>query len=277
MSDLPTISTSPRRGFPLGTLLLGLLLGGLIVAGIGGWVAVSSLQRRADLPMEQAFAGLAKDLAIPSSASSLTPPGPLDDRRLLGRGREAFNGSCAVCHGADGSGQGRFGAAMYPPAADLRSAGVQKRSDGQLYWVVQNGISFVGMPAFGEQYNDEALWAIVGYVRALARGDAPTGNAAPQPSDEHLAVAHPFASEADRRGAAVFFEQGCHMCHGPRGDAIGNMALRPTKRSLASLEAFTNNLREPPLGMPAFSEGRLDQREASDLLSYIQTLYPRPA
>jgi hypothetical protein len=55
------------------------------------------------------------------------------------------------------------------------------------------------------------------------------------------------------------------------------MALRPTKRSLASLEAFTSNLREPPLGMPAFTEDHLDQREASDLLSYIQTLYPRPA
>lgn len=277
MSDFPTPSDGARRHVPLGTLVLGILLGSLLTGGLGAWVAVSSLQRRADLPMEQLVAGIAKDLAIPSSASGLTPPGPLDDRRLLGRGREAFNGSCAVCHGADGSGQGRFGAAMYPPATDLRTASVQRRLDGQLYWIVKNGLSFVGMPAFGEQYNDEALWAIVGYVRALARGDAPTGSAAPPPTDEQLAVAHPFAAEADRRGAAVFYEQGCHMCHGPRGDAVGNMALRPTKRSLANLEAFVRNLREPPLGMPVFAEERVDQREASDLLSYIQTLYPRPA
>jgi len=277
MSDFPTISGGPRQGFPLGTLVVGLVLGALLAGGIISWVAASSLQRRVDLPMEQVFAGFAKDIAIPSSASGLTPPGPLDDRRLLGRGREAFNGSCAVCHGADGSGEGRFGAAMYPPASDLRTANVQKRSDGQLYWVVRNGLSFVGMPAFGEQYNDEAIWAIVGYVRALGRGDAPTGSVTPLPTEENLAVAHPFAPEAERRGAAVFFEQGCYMCHGPRGDAVGNMALRPTKRSLANLDSFEKNLREPPLGMPTFSADRVDQREASDLFAYIRTLYPRPA
>ena len=56
------------------------------------------------------------------------------------------------------------------------------------------------------------------------------------------------------------------MCHGPRGDAAGNLALRPTKRSLASLDTFTKNLREPPVGMPQFPENRVDQREASDLI-----------
>lgn len=274
MSDFPSLSGGPRRGFPLRVLVLGLVLGGLLASGALAWVAVTSLQRRTDLPMEQVFAGYAKDLAIPGSASSLTPPGPLDDRRLLGRGREAYNGSCSVCHGADGGGQGRFGAAMFPSPSDLRTAAVQKRSDGQLYWIVQNGLSFVGMPGFGEQYGDEALWAVVAYVRALGRGDAPTGNITPAPTDEQLAVAHPFSAVADQRGAAVFFEQGCYMCHGPRGDAAGNLALRPTKRSLASLEAFTKNLREPPVGMPQFPEHRVDQREASDLLSYIQTLYP---
>jgi mono/diheme cytochrome c family protein len=274
MSDFPSISGGPRRGYPMGTLVLGLILGGLLVGGAVGFVAVTSLQRRSDLPLEQVFAGFAKEMAIPSSAKSLAPPGPLDDRRVLSRGREAYNGSCSVCHGADGNGQGRFGVAMYPPPSDLRTAAVQSRSDGQIYWVVKHGISFIGMPAFGEQYGDEALWAVVAYVRALGRGDAPTGNVTPQPTDEQLAVAHPFAAEADQRGAAVFFEQGCYMCHGPRGDAAGNLALRPTKRSLANLDTFTRNLREPPVGMPRFRENRVDQREASDLLSYIQTFYP---
>ncbi|MFN0073852.1 MAG: c-type cytochrome [Chloroflexota bacterium] len=275
MSDFPTISRPRRTGFPFSVLILGVMLGGLLTGLVGAFLAVSSLQRRVDLPMEQVFAGLAKDFAIPQSASRITPPGPLDDRRALARGREAFNGSCAVCHGADGSGQGRFGAAMYPPASDLRAASVQKRTDGQLFWIVQHGLSFVGMPGFSEQYGDEATWAIIGYLRALGRGDAPAGNAAPVPTDEQLAIAHPFAAEAERRGAAVFFEQGCHLCHGPRGDAVGNMALRPTKRSLASEETFTKALREPPLGMPQFAEARVDQREVADLLSYIQTLYPR--
>lgn len=275
MSDFPTISRHQRGGFPLGVLVLGIVLGLLLAGGAGAYLAVSSLQRRVDLPMEQTLAGMAKDLAIPQSASALTPPGPLDDRRALARGREAYNGSCAVCHGADGSGQGRFGAAMYPPASDLRAANIQKRTDGQLFWIVKNGISFVGMPGFAEQYSDEATWAIVGYLRALQRGDAPQGNATPPATEEQLAVAHPFAADAERRGAAVFFEQGCHLCHGPRGDAVGSLALRPTKRSLASEESFGKGLREPPLGMPMYSEARVDPREVADLYSYIRTLYPR--
>jgi mono/diheme cytochrome c family protein len=256
-------------------LIIGIVLG-VMIAGIGGgYLAVSSLQRKADLPLERTLAALAKDAAIPATAASLPAPGPLDDRRVLARGREAYNGSCAVCHGADGSGQGRFGAAMYPPASNLREAAVQKRPDGQIFWIIRNGISFVGMPGFAEQYNDESTWALVAYVRALGRGDAPAGNAVPTPTDEHLAIADPFDSKTDRRGAAVFFEQGCHMCHGPRGDAVGNMALRPTKRALATQDSFAKTLREPPVGMPRYSERHLGSADVADLYSYIQTLYPR--
>lgn len=270
-----TASQSARRGRRSITILLAFIAGALLTGALIAVLATSSLARRADLPFERAVAGIAKAAVIPASASSLTPPGPLDDRRVLARGREAFNGSCAVCHGATGDGQGRFGALMYPPASDLRAAETQGRSDGQLFWIVQNGLSFVGMPAFRDQYPDELTWALVGYVRALGRGDAPAGNIAPSPTDEHLAVAHPFVPESDRRGAAVFFEQGCYMCHGPRGDAIGNMALRPTKRGLASADRLEATLRDPPQGgMPRFSPKVVDEGKVADLYAYIQTLYP---
>jgi mono/diheme cytochrome c family protein len=275
MSAASNRSGQRRRGFPLGALIAGVIIGVLITGGFIGWLAVGLLPRRSDLPFERTLAAFAKDAAIPRAAAAVTPPAPLDDRRALARGREAYNGSCAVCHGADGSGQGRFGAVMYPPASDLRTADVQGRSDGQLFWIVQNGLSFVGMPAFGSQYSDEMVWSLVGYMRALGRGDAPPGSATPLPTDEDLALGHPFAPEADRRGAAIFYEQGCYMCHGPRGNAVGNMALRPTKRGLASADTFNKTLREPPAGMPTFGTNQVDERDVTDLYAYIQSVFPR--
>src|SRR5215207_4034907 len=154
MNTRSGFSSSRRPRFPLGGMLIGLIIGAALTAGLIAWLAVTSLPRRTDLPFERVLAGFAKDAAIPQSANGLVSTIASDDRRALTRGREAYNGSCAVCHGADGSGQGRFGAIMYPPASDLRTANVQKRSDGQLFWVVQNGLSFLGMPAFGSQYSD---------------------------------------------------------------------------------------------------------------------------
>ena len=249
---------------------VGILLG-LVAVGVARlFIAPSILTRRVDLPFERKLAELAKQRAIPASANNLQPPGPLDDRRTLARGREAYNGSCAICHGADGDGRGRLGTATYPTAADLRAPETRSKSDGQLFWITKHGLSFVGMPAFGEQYPDEAIWAIVGYVRALANGTAPTGLLAPEPAAEDLAFADPHASEAARRGAAIFFERGCFLCHGPRGDAVGNMRLSQTKRGLRSAEDFARTLAQPPLGMPTFHPTQLDDREMADLLAYIQ-------
>jgi len=39
---------------------------------------------------------------------------------------------------------------MYPRASDLTSKQVQSYSDQELFWIIQNGIRFTGMPAFGD-------------------------------------------------------------------------------------------------------------------------------
>jgi mono/diheme cytochrome c family protein len=44
---------------------------------------------------------------------------------------------------------------------------VQKRTDGELFWVVQNGIRMTGMPAFGPTHKDEEIWKIVAFLRHL--------------------------------------------------------------------------------------------------------------
>jgi mono/diheme cytochrome c family protein len=83
-------------------------------------------------------------------------------------GRQAFGFYCVVCHGLDGQNTGvPFAANMSPPIPSLASAEVQRYSDGQLKWIIKNGISPSGMPAARGILGEEDMWAIVLYLRHL--------------------------------------------------------------------------------------------------------------
>jgi mono/diheme cytochrome c family protein len=73
-----------------------------------------------------------------------------------------------VCHGLDGQKTGvPFADRMLPPVPDLSSNQVQGFSDGQLKWIIDNGISPSGMPASKGILNDDEIWQIVVFLRHL--------------------------------------------------------------------------------------------------------------
>ena len=83
-------------------------------------------------------------------------------------GKMAFSYYCAACHGLDGQNTGvPFAAKMSPPVPSLNSASVQAYTDGQLKWVVENGLAPSGMPASKGILSDEEMWSIVVYIRHL--------------------------------------------------------------------------------------------------------------
>ena len=83
-------------------------------------------------------------------------------------GRENFSHYCMVCHGLDGQNTGvPFADRMSPPVPLLNSPAVQAYRDGQLKWVVDNGIFPSGMPASKGILNDDEIWQIVIYLRHL--------------------------------------------------------------------------------------------------------------
>lgn len=83
-------------------------------------------------------------------------------------GKQTFGFYCVVCHGRDGQNTGvPFANRMSPPLPSLTSADVQRYSDGQLKWVIENGISPSGMPASKGILSDDDIWAIVVYLRHL--------------------------------------------------------------------------------------------------------------
>ncbi|MFL6301476.1 MAG: c-type cytochrome [Terriglobales bacterium] len=83
-------------------------------------------------------------------------------------GGEHFQHHCQICHGLDGQNTGvPFAEQMSPPVADLASKDVQDYTDGQLHWIIQNGIGPSGMPAWKGILEEEEMWKIVQYMRHL--------------------------------------------------------------------------------------------------------------
>jgi mono/diheme cytochrome c family protein len=83
-------------------------------------------------------------------------------------GKEAFSHYCVACHGMDGQNTGvPFADHMSPPIPLLNSKEVQSYTDGQLKWILDNGISPSGMPGSKGTLSDDELWSIVVYLRRL--------------------------------------------------------------------------------------------------------------
>jgi mono/diheme cytochrome c family protein len=135
-------------------------------------------------PLERSVAERLVRLAIPADADR--QQSPLGGQAEVWRqAREHYLDHCAVCHGRDAKGHTEMGANMYPRVPDLTSTQVQRRSDGALFYIIQNGIRWTGMPAWKKEHSPEDTWKLVAFIRkapTLAEADmkieepvAPTG------------------------------------------------------------------------------------------------------
>ena len=115
---------------------------------------------------EEFIARRMRRLAIPRDALQLTNPYSLAPESVNAAG-EHWSEHCSMCHGSDGTGRTTLGGSLYPPAPDLKSARVQELSDGELFYIISNGIRFTGMPAWAGSDSPEEIWRLVTFIRAL--------------------------------------------------------------------------------------------------------------
>jgi mono/diheme cytochrome c family protein len=91
-----------------------------------------------------------------------------DNAQTWADGKDAFSHYCAACHGLDGQNSGvPFADHMSPPVPSLASPEVQQYTDGQLKWILDNGIWPSGMPGSKGVLSDDELWSIIAYMRHL--------------------------------------------------------------------------------------------------------------
>lgn len=119
---------------------------------------------------EARVARAARQLAIPAVERERPNPVPVSPE-VLALGRSHFADHCASCHANDGSGNVEMGRNLFPKAPDMRLHPTQDLTDGELFWVIERGIRFTGMPGWrtGTSEGAEASWHLVHFIRHLPR------------------------------------------------------------------------------------------------------------
>ena len=168
------MSWKPRKRVFLIVIVLGifaLAIGALYHRVVSGGM----IARQKPSALETFVAEGLVDLSIPKAAKTFKNP-LTDTEADLAAGHKLYQKNCEVCHGYDGRGKTAASSGLYPPPLDLsRSAIAQrKRTDGELFYLIRNGVRNTAMP--GWQLPDQSTWQLVIFMRHLpqtASVDAP--------------------------------------------------------------------------------------------------------
>ena len=109
-----------------------------------------------------------RHLAIPRSAREQKNPVERTPD-VVAEGMAHFADHCAGCHANNGSGDTEIGRGLYPKPPDMRLNDTQSLSDGELFYIIENGVRFTGMPAWstGNEEGGHGTWHLVHFIREL--------------------------------------------------------------------------------------------------------------
>ena len=148
------------------------------------------------LPWEAKLARGVRNLSVPGAERDKKNPVAARSE-FLQQGRDSFLMRCAACHGFDGSGRTQVGTNLYPRVPDLRSTLTQNLTDGEIHYIIENGVQLTGMPAWNTSGSEDDTWKLVLFVRSLA----PLGPHEGQQQSAVIVSAHYTGS------------QSCEKCH----------------------------------------------------------------
>ena len=146
----------------------------LLAAGGGGlfyYVSSRGISARGEPgPLETTIARTMRHLAVPRVDRDRKNTLPFTPE-VFASAKAHWADHCASCHGNDGSGDTVIGKGLFPKAPDMRRHQTQSLTDGELFYIIENGIRLTGMPGWGSASPDAAndTWELVHLIRALPR------------------------------------------------------------------------------------------------------------
>src|SRR5919197_691882 len=150
-------------------VLVGLVILGSVVAFV--WIGFRGVSARADPGViEKTVARTMRRLAIPrGDKDRVNPVKPTPE--VIAEGMAHYADHCAACHANDGSGETEMGLGLYPKPPGMRRDATQSMSDGELFYIIENGVRLTGMPAWstGTEEGKQATWHLVHFIRELPR------------------------------------------------------------------------------------------------------------
>jgi mono/diheme cytochrome c family protein len=207
----------------------------------------------------------------------------LDDPKQIALGAPLYRGHCEQCHGGPGVAPAPFALGMTPaPAALVHTA--RAWPPAEIFWVVKEGIKMTGMPAWKYRMSDDEIWALVAFLRAMARMTPQQyrGLPAPRPAPHD----RPLEGEPDAdRGRRALEQYACVTCHAIPGVVGANAPVGPPLAGVGartmlggvlpnSPENMARWLRAPQRYAPltAMPDLGVTERDARDIAAYLATL-----
>ena len=145
----------------------------VVIGGVGGLVFLQTrangFSARAQPSALETFAAQsARAMALSGDAKTRQNP-IANSQEVLAQAGAHWADHCAGCHANDGSGDNTMGRQMYPPSPDMRKERTQQMTDGELFYIIENGIRLSGMPAWGSgsEVDAQASWKLVHFIRHL--------------------------------------------------------------------------------------------------------------
>jgi predicted CXXCH cytochrome family protein len=216
--------------------------------------------------LERTVARFVRNLSIPNRVAQ--EPNPWKPTpSVLKEAREVFTARCAACHGPDGSGQTVVGRNLYPKPPDLRSSLTQKFTDGQIHYIIQNGVRLTGMPAWGNPHEEqgEISWKLVLFIRDLR-----------QPTKAEVTEQQEAAASAHYVGSLA-----CQKCHAElyarwKKTPMANVIRDPREHPDAIIpDLATNSVAKFSKGQVAFVYGSVWKQRY--FTKVVDDYFPLPA
>lgn len=198
--------------------------------------------------LEADVARAVRNLAIPRNERSQVNPLPsTSDVRL--QGREYFLTRCSICHGIDGRGNTQVGMNLYPRVPDLSSTGTQSLTDGEIHYIIENGVQRTGMPAWGNPHTASSgeSWKLVRFIRSMGSLNSNSEERLQQTS----AAEHYVGSQACEK---------CHeeIYHSWKKTPMANVVVDPrTHPGAITPDLTTNNVAKFTKDQVAFVYGSI--------------------
>jgi mono/diheme cytochrome c family protein len=183
-------------------------------------------------------------------------------------GETLFDGNCVSCHGAAGDGSGLPGAANFTDQQFMAN-----RIPAGFFQSITAGVEGTAMPAWGETFSEDQIWALVNYVWTFAYeypGETTSGATAEPTAQPPSETALP--QEPDPAiGAQLWAQKPCSGCHGAQ--AMGDIGPRLAGTVLQFDEVLLR-VRAGKGDMPAFSEAEVSDLELRHIYAWLESLTP---
>ncbi|MDE2196972.1 MAG: cytochrome c [Gammaproteobacteria bacterium] len=107
---------------------------------------------------------MARERSIKTRSREIHAP-DLDDPRLIAMGAAHYAEMCTGCHLAPGMPASEMRKGLYPKPPVLYKQDVHDPAEA--FWVIKHGIKMTAMPAWGASHDDQAIWAMVAFLKKL--------------------------------------------------------------------------------------------------------------